>query len=469
LNYTANILDYADYAHDKLMLRHEQVNIRKELDKAHALYSRQIRAQQIRYLTHISPTVPKSFLSDRRRMRQILINSLGLAVRYTQAGVVSLSLTNTSSQLQIKLADTGTGLPYPTKPKSLLAASRDSDKACCDSGLELATSYVLVEALGGRMKVTSRPHEGTTIEISLPLHGSTGRSGAEHPTMPCMPPSPRRHLTAPPLAPGCLDTNKNETHYNVLVDPPVQLLPVVEEEKDTPLQPLSGHSDRGMGNGTSHLQQVVPDSSVPEQEESKETLQLMCDAETPAHSFGVGVGVASQDQSPNFSHTININSNIGASASLNVDMKENTDLEGQRHTRDLSIDQLSCSCPRVLIVDDSELNLFVAEKLVRKCGLTCAKVRTDYHLQATNGREAVNMATQAGVCAVCHGFLITFMDCSMPIMNGYVATQHLVALMNEGKIRRMPIVATTAFKQAECWEDCHAAGMVDYGIDTLLL
>jgi CheY-like chemotaxis protein len=54
------------------------------------------------------------------------------------------------------------------------------------------------------------------------------------------------------------------------------------------------------------------------------------------------------------------------------------------------------------------------------------------------------------------------MDCDMPIMNGYEATQQLCVLMQSGKVQKAPIIALTAFSEGQCLSQCQNSGMSDY-------
>src|SRR5690606_13486636 len=102
---------------------------------------------------------------------------------------------------------------------------------------------------------------------------------------------------------------------------------------------------------------------------------------------------------------------------------------------------------RLLIVDDNNINLMVAEGLCRKLG---HEVET-----CDSGSEAI--ATLLNDERVFDAIL---MDCEMPIMDGFATTREIIRLQKEGRIRNIPIVALTAHAVPDKVRACHEAGMV---------
>eukprot|EP01022_Parablepharisma_sp_SALTPOND_P021838 TRINITY_DN436_c0_g1_i10.p2 TRINITY_DN436_c0_g1~~TRINITY_DN436_c0_g1_i10.p2 ORF type:complete len:189 (+),score=15.86 TRINITY_DN436_c0_g1_i10:671-1237(+) len=111
----------------------------------------------------------------------------------------------------------------------------------------------------------------------------------------------------------------------------------------------------------------------------------------------------------------------------------------------------TCNCSRVLIVDDNALNLYVIEAILKRQGLKCDK--------ASNGRDAINSVMNSTKCPVCHGYDIVFMDCNMPIMNGFEAASQMIELMGKGIIKSMLIIANSAFNESDCLSKCEEIGI----------
>ena len=120
-----------------------------------------------------------------------------------------------------------------------------------------------------------------------------------------------------------------------------------------------------------------------------------------------------------------------------------------------SLTYARCSCPPVLIVDDDMFNLSALETILHSMGLAV--------VSAFNGKAAIEKVVQreqTRCCAGCLQFSLIFMDCNMPILDGFEATKLFKSLMQAGEIRVCPIIACTAFVQASDRERCQQYGMV---------
>ena len=128
--------------------------------------------------------------------------------------------------------------------------------------------------------------------------------------------------------------------------------------------------------------------------------------------------------------------------------------EGRRGATATATAMAACECSRVLVVDDNDTNIFAAEMMLRKEGLKCTK--------AINGCDAIEKAVKASQCPTCKGFELILMDCDMPIMNGYEASERLVTMMKARELKTAPIVAVTAFTKAQCLAECLKSGMREH-------
>eukprot|EP01022_Parablepharisma_sp_SALTPOND_P001115 TRINITY_DN1055_c6_g1_i1.p1 TRINITY_DN1055_c6_g1~~TRINITY_DN1055_c6_g1_i1.p1 ORF type:complete len:843 (+),score=23.53 TRINITY_DN1055_c6_g1_i1:226-2754(+) len=169
-NYVSNVLDYADHTNGRrLSVRiNNRTDIRKVVRKVRDLYKKQIEVCKVALSTLVEANVPAFLKIDRKRVAQILINILGIALRYTYDGGVFLRISCSSSTLKITLDDTGAGLPFSINPEKLFKTSQDVDSTFCDSGIHLAATQLIVEAMGGSMHVHTSEGSGTKVSISLP-------------------------------------------------------------------------------------------------------------------------------------------------------------------------------------------------------------------------------------------------------------------------------------------------------------
>ncbi|NJM46820.1 MAG: HAMP domain-containing histidine kinase [Alkalinema sp. RU_4_3] len=117
------------------------------------------------------PCLPLA-LADPERTEQILVNLLGNALRYTEAGTVTLSATPQGKQLWIAVADTGKGIAPEDLPhvfERFWRSDRSRNRDSGGTGIGLSISKRLVELQQGTLEVTSVPNEGSTFRFSVPL------------------------------------------------------------------------------------------------------------------------------------------------------------------------------------------------------------------------------------------------------------------------------------------------------------
>src|SRR5262249_17958563 len=124
---------------------------------------------------HLEPDLPVQVCGDERALRQILLNLLGNAVKFTKAGGIEFRVTrqgfvNGVCELRFEIQDTGQGIATEDLARIFEAFERaDGDTRIEGSGLGLAIPDRLVKALGGRITVTSDFGKGSTFTVTLPF------------------------------------------------------------------------------------------------------------------------------------------------------------------------------------------------------------------------------------------------------------------------------------------------------------
>ena len=113
-----------------------------------------------------------------------------------------------------------------------------------------------------------------------------------------------------------------------------------------------------------------------------------------------------------------------------------------------------CNCEDVLIVDDNDFNILALKQMLESLG---HKVAT-----ALNGEIAIRVVVDKKNSSCCKAFKIVFMDCDMPVKNGYETTKELRMMQKAGLIAHFPIVATTAYVNEREVNYCFECGMNDY-------
>ncbi len=113
-----------------------------------------------------------------------------------------------------------------------------------------------------------------------------------------------------------------------------------------------------------------------------------------------------------------------------------------------------CNCPPVLIVDDCAFNLLVLSKLLDTLMVKCD--------QANNGDRGVSKALQASKCSNCKGYSLIFMDCEMPVKDGYQASRELNEMMSSKQPKYVKIVALTGHIGEDEMRKCIDHGMSEF-------
>ncbi|MEO5366917.1 MAG: response regulator [Magnetococcus sp. WYHC-3] len=146
----------------------------------------QMRAQRkgLSLECHLAADLPGMILGDPVRVRQVLINLVGNAIKFTQQGQVTVRVDLTDArEVCWSVADTGIGIP-PHKLSSIFQPFSQADESITrrygGSGLGLAISFQLVQRMGGRLSLESREGEGSRFSLMLPLHEAHADQTAVH-------------------------------------------------------------------------------------------------------------------------------------------------------------------------------------------------------------------------------------------------------------------------------------------------
>jgi CheY-like chemotaxis protein len=157
-----------------------------------ALFQTQAAAKQLTVTYHAAPDLPPAVIGDAMRVRQVLLNLVGNAVKFTERGGIELRLETLRADehdtlLRFTIKDTGIGMDAATQAKLFQKFSQgDSSmtRRYGGSGLGLAISQSLVRRMGGEIRVTSEPGQGSTFWFDLPLPRALPAPAAGQPPAP---------------------------------------------------------------------------------------------------------------------------------------------------------------------------------------------------------------------------------------------------------------------------------------------
>jgi len=166
-----DVLDMARINADRLALIKEPLSLCEAADESVAIVRELYEARKLSLRVEMPDTLPP-VMADRTRIRQVLLNLLTNAVRFTDQGGVTVRAEPNGDEIVVHVADTGAGIPPDDLPR-LFQEFRQLDGSFYrwqrGSGLGLAISRQLVELHGGRIWAESEPGKGSTFSFSLPV------------------------------------------------------------------------------------------------------------------------------------------------------------------------------------------------------------------------------------------------------------------------------------------------------------
>jgi PAS domain S-box-containing protein len=173
----SNILDLSQIQAGKLDIKKASVSLHTMFQEIHHLFSVKLEKKKLQFFVQIDADMPDYLFLDDIRLRQVLTNLVENAVKFTQKGHIRLSariIDRPSSEtldLAIQIQDTGMGIPNDKQAlifEPFEQENADISRKYGGTGLGLGISKRLVELMDGRIRVDSRPGEGSAFEIVLP-------------------------------------------------------------------------------------------------------------------------------------------------------------------------------------------------------------------------------------------------------------------------------------------------------------
>ena len=463
LNLINDILDFSKIEAGKFELASETFDLHQIVDSALGILASRAGVKGLELCYTCEEPTPQKLIGDGHRLKQIILNLLGNAIKFTEKGGVrihvgTLERKNSRVKLHFDVIDTGVGIPLEKMDrlfKDFSQADSSTARTHGGTGLGLVISQNLVKMMDGSIHVESQPGYGTRFyfDITLPyVRDETPPQGTETYI------KERRRLVPFREATGRYSLDKK----NALVvdDSTVQRLSLAEQlenwrmnvrETDSvedalrmlreyPIDILVVDSSLKDGSGAELLERMAKTSDLA----SIPTLLLspLDDEEMP---LGEIAGFSTQNTAIK---------PISCSTLYDSIM---TLLFPHLVNQDVSIENYPSKPPlaltpdgrkiRVLVAEDNKVNQIVVAGMLTEAGMTCDI--------AENGQEAYERLVD-------DGYDVVLMDCQMPLVDGYEATIMIRQWERQNSKPPTPIIALTANAISTDEQKCLDAGMDAY-------
>jgi PAS domain S-box-containing protein len=428
------ILDFSKVEAGKLQLESADFSPEECLQEAFQLLSAVPQSKPIDLTWELGDTVPPLVNGDPTRLRQVLLNLLGNAIKFTEYGEVSVSLgvvqqTSEGIVLQFQVADSGIGIP-PEKLNNIFEAFSQADMSTSrkygGTGLGLAISERIVRLMGGSISVESIPAHGSRFTFTIAVR------------------HPARALAAPVSASPRFSGRG--------------IFAVVENERDAVLLSrllrdwrisfeLARSAQQArrelpfLAPSKFHSMLLVPEVNGFDPEILAAELQRLSPAPLPVISVQPAFRLRSQKEGRCL-EMVRLIKPIGRESLLSA-LQQLWDQLGSSSEQPPQHSSAAITSLRVLLAEDNPVNQRLIARLLEKMGHTVTL--------APDGQKAVELVSL-------EAFDLIVMDMQMPKMDGVEATRRIRA-SEKGTARHIPILALTANAFDEDRNLCLEAGM----------
>ncbi|MCV2403497.1 ATP-binding protein [Marinomonas sp. C2222] len=166
------LLDISSIEAGTLHIERNDVQLNELLDQLVSMFSMQAKGKNIAFHYEKLTPIPNTVHADQKRLRQVLINLLSNAVKYTHTGSVTFTVSYRNQVMKFKVIDTGEGIEKDALEKIFLPFKRiikPGQPFIAGTGLGLTITRLLIDIMGGDLKVTSRPNLGSEFSVSFML------------------------------------------------------------------------------------------------------------------------------------------------------------------------------------------------------------------------------------------------------------------------------------------------------------
>jgi diguanylate cyclase (GGDEF)-like protein len=433
-----DILNFSRIDAGKIKSQPADFELHEILHEVVGLLAGQAHRKDLALGLDIADDVPPNLKGEPARIRQVLVNLAGNAIKFTERGSVEIKVKVEQSAehkivLRFEVADTGIGIPPEAQRRifdAFIQVDGSSTRSYDGAGLGLAISRQLVEFMGGEIGVESDLGRGSTFWFTVPLEKAS--------EMPLRPKSQRSDIVG--LRFLIVDDNEINRRFLQQILSSWEICHDNTDNGQQALEMLRTARDQGKPYDFVILDKAGPYSDASRllrqigEEQSLNTVKVILVTnqlydEEQAYPANV-VGYITKPVHSSILHDCIVSANQKHEHANETPLKK---------------DAAVYLGSRILVVEDNRASQQVAVGMLERLGCRLGIAAT--------GRDALELVARGS-------YDLVLMDCHMPQMDGYEATRQIRAL--EAGSGHIPIIAMTANAQQGDSERCLAAGMDDY-------
>jgi signal transduction histidine kinase/CheY-like chemotaxis protein len=434
-----DILDFSKIESGKLELEREDFDLRHTVEDVMDLFAQKAAKQGIDLIYQIDFDLPTQIVGDSLRLKQVLINLINNALKFTHEGQVYINvhllktLKNNNLEIGFTVSDTGIGIPAEKIARLFKAFSQvdsSTTRKYGGTGLGLAISDRLVKLMDGKIWVESKYGEGSSFTFTMRTEAGTK----------LLPPTDEPYNMIGLEGKKVLIVDDNQTNLNILK---IQL----EQWALEPVLASSAMQALNILSVDKNIELVITDMEMPEMDGVGLAKAIQSSANPVPVIMLSSIGDESRKKFPGLFKSILIKpaKQHHLYKSIITELRNQRDVQEPREKAvQLLNDDFSQQFPfNILVAEDNMINQKIIERILSKLGYEADVAQT--------GVEVLSMIAKKN-------YNVILMDVQMPEMDGIETTQAL----RKQNISQPYIIAMTANAMPEDKEICINAGMDDY-------
>jgi signal transduction histidine kinase/DNA-binding response OmpR family regulator/methyl-accepting chemotaxis protein len=445
LNIINDILDFSKIEAGKLVIENAAFKLNEVLEETVDLLSIKASEKGLEIICDIDPHLPSRFFGDQFRIKQILVNLIGNAIKFTNKGEIVVAIHGKAPYekfdkkylaVDISIKDTGIGIAAEKMEKifeSFTQADSSTTRRFGGTGLGLTISKLLANLMGGIIRAESEDGKGSIFTLQLILEIINEQ--------------PRVSMDAKGWLREVLVIDDNVTNC--------RLMQGIFEYLNIPCQICYSGPDalemirKSIGENKL-FDLIITDHQMPEMDGITLVKEIKKLIKGPLEPFILMLSSLEKTMIREEAEKIGINKFLSKPVKLNelvnllTFLFEKSYLNKDPHVKIPKMGKFS-ERTKVLVAEDNPLNMMLIAEILGNMGLEVIK--------AGNGEEVLSLLAK-------HNPGLIFMDINMPLMDGYVATQKIRRLASPTGL--VPVIALTADAMKEDKDRCLEVGMNDY-------